>query len=160
MSEETVTDGLLSPKDSILLILAESGGKLEVSNAELARRLDMDPSNLKRDLDGLVAEFLIRPLDGGGYELTGQGWQRLEPFTFVLTLLFGFVGALLAAIAVIGFSHDFLGVPVLRYGLESSAVSSALLLLWLYRRERANRSLLVRRKKRPARTQKQAVNLT
>ena len=162
MSEDAVTDGLLSNKDAVLLILAENGGSLEVSDAELARRLNnRDTSDLRRDLKELKAEFLIIPLDSGeGYELTGQGWRRLEPLTFVTTFLFGALGGLLAGITAIGFAYDFFHIPVLHYGLESSAVASAILLLWLYRQERIGRSLLLRRKKLLRKARKKAVKLT
>lgn len=157
---EDETQGLLSPKDGILLLLAESRGRFDESNADMARKLGRDPSNLKRDLDGLKDEFLIRSLAMGGYELTEKGWRRLEPLTFVSSLLFGALSGLLAAIFVIGFAYDFFRVPILHYGLESSAIASAILLLWLYRRERINRSMIVRRRKRSDKSQEQPVKLT
>lgn len=160
MSEEEPAD-LLSPADGILLFLYVHGGSLIESKAELARRLDRDVSNVKRGLDELENDKLIQELsDGTGYELTEKGWRRLRPLTYISDLLFGILSALIAAVFVIGFAFDFLGVPIMHYGLESSAAASALVLLWLYRRERGYRSLLVRRKKRPVRSQKQMVNLT
>lgn len=148
--EEEPAD-LLSPADGILLFLYIHGGSFEGSTAELARRLDRDPSNVRRGLDELERDKLIEESSGGTvYELTEKGWLRVKPLTLVSDLLVAILSALIAAIFAIGFAFDFLGVPILHYGLESSAVASAIVLLSLYRREREYRSFLLRRKKRPA----------